>query len=76
MYFSHFRIPDSFKDIWTRTKKLQWKLKNYRVIFVEYEKMPIGRYIMSRSVEKGIFVHLSVSDTLFHLLHINISGMK
>ena len=25
MYFSHFRIPDSFKDIWTRTKKLQWK---------------------------------------------------
>ena len=50
--------------------------ENFQVIFVEYEKMPIGRFNMSRSVEKGIFVHLSVSDTLFHLLHINISGMK
>ena len=50
--------------------------ENFRVIFVEYEKMPIGHFIMSKSVEKGFFLRLSVSDTLFHLLHINISGMK
>ena len=56
--------------------EINYGRENFRVIFVEYEKMPIGRFIMSRSVEKGIFVRLSVSDTLFHLLHINISGMK
>ena len=44
--------------------------------FVKYEKMPIGRFDMSKSAEKGVFVRLSVSDTLCHLLTINISGMK
>ena len=29
--------------------------ENFRVIFVEYEKMPIGHFIMSKSVEKGFF---------------------
>ena len=38
--------------------------------------MPIGRFNMSKGAENAVFVRLSVSDTLCHLLNINISGMS
>ena len=38
--------------------------------------MAIGSFNMSKSAEKGVIVRSSVSDTICHLLNVNISEMK